>query len=156
MEKMAEFHAEINFDSIEYSSGHVYILDNLLPYEKNWLLEKMLLLSTYICQTVLKSMLHQKWGKLCSWHYQGKLQSLCGVEAFVKNPDTVLRARKQRDSAPVRQLPIPWGRVGISPASETSLHGNAAYSPGSCKEQMLLEHCRLAVPRTDTGGMPFS
>ena len=57
---MAEFHAEINFDSIEYSSGHVYILDNLLPYEKNWLLEKMLLLSTYICQTVLKSMLHQK------------------------------------------------------------------------------------------------
>lgn len=34
MEKMAEFHAEINFDSIEYSSGHVYILGNLLPYEK--------------------------------------------------------------------------------------------------------------------------
>lgn len=32
MEKMAEFHAEINFDSIEYSSGHVYILGNLLPY----------------------------------------------------------------------------------------------------------------------------
>lgn len=55
MEKMAEFHAEINFDSIEHSNGHVYILDNLLPYEKNWLLEKMLLLSTYICQTVLKS-----------------------------------------------------------------------------------------------------
>lgn len=60
----------------------------------------MFLLSTYICQTVLKSMLHQKWGKLYCWHYQGKLQSLCGVEAFVKNPDTVLRARKQRDSAP--------------------------------------------------------
>lgn len=60
MEKMAEFHAEINFDSIEYSSGHVCILGNLLPYEKNWLLEKMFLLSTYICQTVLNSMLHQK------------------------------------------------------------------------------------------------
>ena len=40
MEKMAEFHAEINFDSIEYSSGHVYILDNLLPYEKKLALGK--------------------------------------------------------------------------------------------------------------------
>ena len=40
MEKMAEFHAEINFDSIEYSSGHVCILGNLLPYEKKLALGK--------------------------------------------------------------------------------------------------------------------
>lgn len=114
--------------------------------------KKMSLSSMCVCQMVLKSTLYQKWGELCNWHCHGRLQSLCGVEAFVKNPDAVFRVREQRDSASVRQLLISWWRLGISPAPGTSLCGNTAWSPCSCKEQKLLEHNRLAVPRTDPGG----
>ena len=44
----------------------------------------------------VKTDIISKMGELCH------LQSLCGVGAFVNNPEAVFRARQQGDSASVR------------------------------------------------------